>query len=661
MTRFHMGTNLPSWWDYVINTNEYISGVYPNLKYHVDFNFQWYGKANGVSLAVNNLYYKFHTSEQRVPTHITLSAGQFSGVMCSGSFDLAWGTDVRSQWHSIGTSVSSSYINGSGNIGLPVLTVPEGTLSATLSEVTHDTATFHISYTSPYNYWYVRILNTTGTLYKDNCLNGANTITGLAPGKSYTFNVELWGRDGSVIIRRPITIKTTGFSYINDSSTTIESDFDTIVYTYSDNFTNNLKLIIDGTEFYSLMDFKSTNLKYPLKIKFSQSQLYELYQLLGDGVSIKGYVTIETYESGKRLGDTQSSIIFNINQIINKPTINSISYKDISMAFNKTQNNQWIVQDVSMIQVECNAMAKNGATINKYIVEIEENVYENDTPIIATNNVISTNTGIHKPFIRFINYESPKITHIEMFRVNDVEEQAQLKLTGTFDRLNIDGINKNDTLVMKVRTKKTSASVWGAYITKVLTKDNTIFNYNNIIGSFDVGETYDIEVYVEDEFYRDTAQVILLKGLFELFIGDGKVEVNGVLYYNDKSLLDIMYPIGIIVEFDRIIDPNSAIGGTWERFGNGRTTVGLDSTQAEFNTIKKLGGSKVHALTVDEIPAHTHNHYPRNYWAQISVPHSQVAGSTEVEKVDPTSSTGGGKSHNNLSPYITVYRWVRTA
>lgn len=688
MGRHHIGTSIPKWWDYVVNTNEYITGSWPNLGYHIDFSFQWYSRANPGSIAVNNMDYKFHTSTQRVATHITVGSGQFSNAMCSGAFDLAWATNSRSQMHVLGTSVSSSYISGSGNIGVATLTIPEGSLSATLANVTHNSATVNISYTSPYNFWVVKIYNTTGALYKDNCTNGANTITNLSPGKNYTFNVELWGRDGSVIVRRQITLRTTGFSYIDSTSVTIGKPLNVTLKTYDNSFTNTVTLKIGGNSYYTKSDIKSTNLQYPLSITFTEQQIQDIYKLIPNDLKIDGTLTIHTYENGGLLGTTENKITFNVDPSLNQPVIKNVTYKDISSAVDKTGNDQWVIEDISKVVVNCQAESKNHATIKKYVVEIENNLYENNEGSISTNKLITSDTGIyvtvidsrglqtviHEPYAKFIMYKKPEIISAEVTRINDVEESTRLKLKGRFDRLSINEIDKNITLLLKYRYKLTSSTTWETYVIKELNINNNEFTYDNIIQDFDADKAYDFEIYVSDYFYNTTNTATLLKGKFELFIGDGYVEVNGTFYYNDKPLLDVMYPVGIVIEFGKDINPNTLFANTkWEVYGEGRGTMGYIKNDTEFGTIGKIGGYRKHTLTMDEMPKHNHafrvvkdnetnskGDLPKacnsqgnnNGWSSF------VNNSTGNNAVD---FFGGSMPHNNLQPYIVVCRWIRVA
>lgn len=128
------------------------------------------------------------------------------------------------------------------------------------------------------------------------------------------------------------------------------------------------------------------------------------------------------------------------------------------------------------------------------------------------------------------------------------------------------------------------------------------------------------------------------------------------------------YPVGSIYTSISSTNPATLLGvGTWVAFGAGRTLVGFDSTQTEFDTVEETGGSKTHTLTESELPAHTHNTLS-SYQNNVEVIGSSTVTITEADRsgdgadVDiATSSTGSGTAHNNLQPYITVYFWKRTA
>ena len=58
-----------------------------------------------------------------------------------------------------------------------------------------------------------------------------------------------------------------------------------------------------------------------------------------------------------------------------------------------------------------------------------------------------------------------------------------------------------------------------------------------------------------------------------------------------------VYPVGSIYISVTNTNPGTIFGGTWVAFGTGRTLVGIDTSQTEFNTVEKTGGEKAHTLT----------------------------------------------------------------
>lgn len=57
---------------------------------------------------------------------------------------------------------------------------------------------------------------------------------------------------------------------------------------------------------------------------------------------------------------------------------------------------------------------------------------------------------------------------------------------------------------------------------------------------------------------------------------------NGV-----QLMTTVPYPIGAIYLSIDSTNPTKLFGGTWEQIAQGRTLVGVDTSQTEFNTVKK--------------------------------------------------------------------------
>ena len=123
--------------------------------------------------------------------------------------------------------------------------------------------------------------------------------------------------------------------------------------------------------------------------------------------------------------------------------------------------------------------------------------------------------------------------------------------------------------------------------------------------------------------------------------------------------VNLLYPIGSIYLSTNSKNPSEIFGGTWERIAKGKTLIGVDEDDTDFNTSEKTGGEKEHTLTIDEMPSHSHTLYAQTTGGSNSVvPRVASSGTWDANKI---SSTGGGQAHNNMPPYFTCYMFVRTA
>lgn len=92
----------------------------------------------------------------------------------------------------------------------------------------------------------------------------------------------------------------------------------------------------------------------------------------------------------------------------------------------------------------------------------------------------------------------------------------------------------------------------------------------------------------------------------------------------------------------------------------GKTTVGLDIDDTDFNILGKTGGEKTHTLTIDEIPS-MDVHMTKNSWYDRgglenggAINRRVVAGGATGGDTGYIIGTvnGGDQAHNNLQPYI---------
>ncbi len=78
-------------------------------------------------------------------------------------------------------------------------------------------------------------------------------------------------------------------------------------------------------------------------------------------------------------------------------------------------------------------------------------------------------------------------------------------------------------------------------------------------------------------------------------------------------------------------------------------------------TADSVGGEYVHILTTDEMPKHKHGLRIDNTAGGGSAG-SQLSWGTGYTgfSENQIQNSGGGKSHNNIQPYLVVYFWRRT-
>ena len=137
---------------------------------------------------------------------------------------------------------------------------------------------------------------------------------------------------------------------------------------------------------------------------------------------------------------------------------------------------------------------------------------------------------------------------------------------------------------------------------------------------------------------------------------------------NDVSaVLERLLPVGSIVEWAPV--DGSAIDlstpekvaayygfGTWEAYGGGRMLLGVSGSHAVGST----GGEETHTLTQNELPEYT---IGRVYTADTNV--EKTGGWVKTDAGDKTAfgplKIGNGHPHENMPPYITIYRWRRIA
>lgn len=159
---------------------------------------------------------------------------------------------------------------------------------------------------------------------------------------------------------------------------------------------------------------------------------------------------------------------------------------------------------------------------------------------------------------------------------------------------------------------------------------------------------------------------------------------------SNKCYPNPYWPIGSIFLSMNNTNPSTYFGGTWQLIGQGRTLVGVDTGQTEFNTVNKKGGHKSlqsHSHTISSAGDHNHKTTTElgcnglvlrwdnaqngaDYWgARYQEGSYKSSGAFALNQLytgsggthTHTAGNAGEGNAQNLQPYFKVYMWYRTA
>ena len=183
---------------------------------------------------------------------------------------------------------------------------------------------------------------------------------------------------------------------------------------------------------------------------------------------------------------------------------------------------------------------------------------------------------------------------------------------------------------------------WGIYI---VTKQDTVDVGHLVIMAGFEEQIYQLEEKVKshDETVLQITKnyQVMLTSLSNLNSSQNEMRDNMPI-----EIKESIYPVGIIIQFADNLDHSSFLGFTWERCLVGRTPVGIDAEDSDFNEVGKQLGEKTHLLTDKEAPKLK----PRGSTSIVSDNDNDFAG---------PSYNGLGEPHNNIQPSEVVAFWKR--
>lgn len=308
----------------------------------------------------------------------------------------------------------------------------------------------------------------------------------------------------------------------------------------------------------------------------------------------------------------------------------------------------------------------------------------------------------------FINYSSQRCT--SGGTVSD--EGTYVKGLVSFS---YSSCSSKNTITGSIQYKKSSATSWTSAGVSFSSGTAVVFGG----GAISTETSYDIKYTLTDAFTSvsiqdivSTASVVMdfkaggkgvavgkvaeTDNMFEVS-EDWDVKVYGKLLKDYiQQFSSAIYPVGSIYMSVNATNPSTYFGGTWVAWGSGRVPVGINTSDTNFSTVEKTGGSATVTLTASQMPSHTHTFTGSSATTSSNGAHTHtlnlnktawsgsggsrvVVDSTDYTALtnNKTSSngahthtltakgsnanTGGGGSHTNLQPYIVCYMWKRTA
>lgn len=360
----------------------------------------------------------------------------------------------------------------------------------------------------------------------------------------------------------------------------------------------------------------------------------------------------------------------------------------------------------SKIRLSASASGAYGSTIKSFSISGDYKTSLSGTSLDYTGGTISssgnksflitctdsrgrTSEQVTTNIINVLPYTLPKLTELtttkETYADDDVSNDRMV-VTATWE---YDSIGGHNSAYGTAYYKESSASDWTQHSGTV--KNATPFTLTNLV--LDETKSYNFKVVVKDAVggksdkssFSSTTTVLLDFKAGGDGLGVGKIcekarmEVSmDALFYNNLNLMrdsteisledyiraiafEKIYPVGSIYMSADASYPGDLFGGTWEQLKD-RFLLGAGDTYSVGST----GGESSVTLSIAEMPTHSHGFYADSTnvavaqsWGDKTIyPPPANANNTNSALI---ATSGEGKSHENMPPYLVVHMWKRTA
>lgn len=409
--------------------------------------------------------------------------------------------------------------------------------------------------------------------------------------------------------------------------------------------------------------------------------------------------TLETFSGSTSVGSKSVNATIKVRSSV-VPSIDSIKVTDANSVCAEIGQ---IVQSQSRLKFAITYSGVQGSNVTSVSTKFEGQTYNGSsftTGTVKGSGSISYTTTIYDSRGRSSQisgkvtvsaYSSPSLTNVSAKRSNSnyVVDEASGTYALLHFKVGFTSLSNKNVTSFYIQYRASGTSSW----TKINSWDNNYsleqdYKAGNLFTS--ATSSYEVAFGVKDKFMNDYSwQIFTVAPTYSLinfgkdgrsltFFGQDSNKKDTLTVLGDivaPMFLNKIFPVGAVyITYDNN-NPGNFLGGTWERFGQGRTLVGEGtgndgSTSMSFTT-SQVGGEYNHFLTKSELPKAKQELYYEQLnnngthfsptlaikWTYVG----NIQGNNSIKTSNGVGFMGEGKPVNIIQPYVTTFFWKRVS